>query len=104
MSGEKNFLQECISDGDKSHLGMFHGRLTKVNMDIEAEKEMEKELTVSSINFSQCKFSTLEPLIEDSQNNYRTLRPKCILSFDTRTLFFCISKEQQPPYNLGRSG
>lgn len=28
-------------------LGMIHGRLTKLNLDMEAEKELEEELRVS---------------------------------------------------------
>ena len=50
LLGEKQFLEETLPNISKDCLGMVHGRISKVAMDMDAEGELEEELKVRPLS------------------------------------------------------
>ena len=46
LKEEKQFLEELLPTTEKDCLGMVHGRISKLVLDIDTEKDLEEELRV----------------------------------------------------------
>ena len=80
MTGEKSYLEEAMTTADKSCLGMFHGRISKILVDLEAEKELEQELRVRKFILLTHKFTALVLSRAHCQRQRKNcLRPKWLL-------------------------